>query len=120
LIPPGVKELNGKVERSHRIDMQYFYWKASSHSLETFNREQRAWIACYNSERLHGGLGFITPLEKLRERAKTLKTEQIASEWEAFKLKFLKSQTIVTLEIKQDWQIQTLERQLTKLLKEIA
>src|SRR5579864_8025768 len=28
LIPPGVKELNGKVERSHRIDMQYFYWKA--------------------------------------------------------------------------------------------
>jgi transposase InsO family protein len=28
LIPPGVKELNGKVERSHRIDADYFYGRA--------------------------------------------------------------------------------------------
>jgi transposase InsO family protein len=120
LIPPGVKELNGKVERSHRIDMQYFYWKAPSHCLEAFNRAQRAWMAYYNSERLHGGLGFITPLEKLRERSQTLKTEKVEEKWDAFRLKFLKSRTIVAVGTKQDWQIQSLEAQLTKLLKEIA
>jgi len=120
LIPPGVKELNGKVERSHRIDMQYFYWKASSHCLETFNREQRRWMAYYNAERLHGGLDFITPLEKLEERTRTLKTQALGPEWESFKLKFLASQTIRPVQSKQDRQIETLERKLSQLLKKIA
>lgn len=120
LIPPGVKELNGKVERSHRIDMQYFYWKAPNYSLKAFNRAQMAWMAYYNSKRLHGGLGFITPLEKLAERTRALKTKTFEPEWESFKLKFLKSQTIKPMITKQDWQLQTLERELTRLLKAIA
>lgn len=120
LIPPGVKELNGKVERSHRLDMQYFYWKASSHCLDTFNREQRTWMRYYNTDRLHGGLGFITPLEKLSERTRALKTEVVAEEWQAFKLKFLESQSIKVLPTKQDRQIQSLEHELTQLLKKIA
>lgn len=64
-IPPGVKELNGKVERSHRIDEQFFYWRAPTENLDEFNRAQMKWLKVYNEERLHGGLGFFTPIEKL-------------------------------------------------------
>jgi transposase InsO family protein len=123
LIPPGVKELNGKVERSHRIDMQYFYWKAPSHDLEAFNRAQQRWMAYYNTERLHGGIGYLTPWEKLLERREALKTAVVAAEWEATRLKFIASQTIravPTATDKHDRQIQSLERQLTQLLRKIA
>lgn len=73
LIPPGVKELNGKVERSHRIDADYFYGRAPTASLEIFNAALQRWIARYNDERPHGGIGFMTPSEKLRERYLTLR-----------------------------------------------
>lgn len=73
LIPPGEKELNGKVERSHRIDEQYFYWQAPTDSIDRFNEVQRKWIAIYNDERPHGGLEFKTPKEKLLERWETLR-----------------------------------------------
>ena len=68
MIPPGEKELNGKVERSHRIDEQYFYWRAPTDSLKRFNRELGAWIEHYNTHRPHGGLGFMTPMQKLHEK----------------------------------------------------
>jgi len=68
LIPPGVKELNGKVERSHRIDADYFYGRAPTGSLELFNAALVRWIARYHKERPHGGLGYLTPAEKLQER----------------------------------------------------
>ena len=64
-LPPGEKELNGKVERSHRIDEQFFYWRAPTDNLEHFNAALAAWLQVYNHEKLHGGLGFITPVEKL-------------------------------------------------------
>lgn len=64
-IPPGEKELNGKVERSHRIDEQFFYWRAPTENLERFNQALACWLEVYNHEKLHGGLGFITPIEKL-------------------------------------------------------
>jgi transposase InsO family protein len=66
-IPVGEKELNGKVERSHRIDEQFFYWKAPTASLEEFNFSFLHWLFIYNHERLHGGLDFKTPIEKLWE-----------------------------------------------------
>ena len=65
LIPPGEKELNGKVERSHRIDEQYFYWKADYRSLRQFNLSLVRWLRQYNEERPHGGLDYQTPKEKL-------------------------------------------------------
>ena len=68
LIPVGVKEHNGKVERSHRIDEQYFYWKAPTDSIENFNKELEKWIFKYNNQRPHGGINYQTPLEKLNER----------------------------------------------------
>jgi transposase InsO family protein len=64
-IPPGEKELNGKVERSHRTDEQFFYWRAPTDHLDKFNRALASWLYVYNHEKLHGTLGFITPVEKL-------------------------------------------------------
>ena len=76
-IPPGVKELNGKVERSHRLDDQYFYWRAPRESFEGLNKAMSDWIKYYNEKRPHGGLKYMTPLEKIIERMNSLKTEKI-------------------------------------------
>lgn len=89
-IPPGVKELNGKVERSHRIDDQYFYWRAPRESFEGLNDAMNDWIRYYNEERPHGGLGFKTPLEKIIERMNSLKTEKVED-----KLLFMKNRYLM-------------------------
>jgi transposase InsO family protein len=91
LIPPGAKELNGKVERSHRIDEQYFYYRAPTDTLARLNSHQARWLEFYNAKRLHGGLGYQTPNEKLLERLQTLKrgNQNFDSELEAIRLKFI-------------------------------
>lgn len=99
LIPPGAKELNGKVERSHRIDEQYFYWQAPTDDLDHFNAKQTRWMEFYNRFRLHGGIGFLTPWEKIFERLGSLRKGPIAQpvspeqlgQWdlEALRLKFI-------------------------------
>lgn len=92
LIPVGAKELNGKVERSHRIDEQYFYWQAPTDSLEHFNAKQALWLEYYNRHRLHGGLGYLTPWEKIYERLNNLRSQSVLEEFESpedFKLRFL-------------------------------
>lgn len=90
LIPPGVKELNGKVERSHRIDADYFYGRAPTGSIEIFNRALAQWISFYNIHRPHGGLGYLTPMEKLKERITGVKNELLNETLEAVRQKFLK------------------------------
>ena len=96
--------------------MQYFYWKAPSHDLGKFVRAQRFWIGFYNAKRLHGGIGYLTPLEKLAERHQTLQTQtQPTPELERLRLKFL---TGKPKELNQlDRQIQSLEQELQTLLK---
>jgi transposase InsO family protein len=89
MIPPGVKELNGKVERSHRIDEQYFYWKAPDKCLRTFNIELSKWMIQYNEQRPHFGIGFLTPVEKLQERLVNLGQEVLAPEIVWIKNQFL-------------------------------
>lgn len=89
LIPPGVKELNGKVERSHRIDEDYFYWRSSNASLRQFNKELMRWIDYYNTIRPHGGLDYITPQEKLAERIATLPGCRFDDSLEPMRLRFL-------------------------------
>lgn len=92
LIPPGAKELNGKVERSHRIDEQYFYWQAPTDTLEHFNAKQALWLEYYNRHRPHGGLGYLTPWEKIYERLAALPAASVEGEYESpeeFKLRFL-------------------------------
>jgi len=65
LIPPGAKELNGKVERSHRTDDDEFFWKANHHSLPLFQQDLTRWIYAYNLHRPHSSLKGLTPIEKL-------------------------------------------------------
>lgn len=89
LLPAGAKELNGKVERSHRIDEQYFYWKAPTDSLQRFNSELGAWLEFYHRQRPHGGLAYATPWEKLCERLTTLRTTPLAPDLEPLRLKFI-------------------------------
>ena len=89
-IPPGEKELNGKVERSHRIDAQAFYWRAPTDRLDHFNEELEKWVRVYNHERLHGGVGFKTPYEKLLERYGVLRVKRMDGYDELFQLRFVR------------------------------
>lgn len=90
-IPPGEKELNGKVERSHRIDEQCFYWRAPTDSIEHLNEEITHWMRVYNHERLHGGIGFKTPFEKLLERYQALRVGLGEQHDELFRLRFVQT-----------------------------
>jgi len=93
LIPVGVKEHNGKVERSHRIDEQYFYWKAPTSNLLDFNTALDKWMFNYNHKRPHGGINYQTPIEKLKERYDFLHTYCFLDrEEEEMRIKFLKSE----------------------------
>lgn len=116
LIPPGVKELNGKVERSHRIDEQYFYWKAPTKSLQLLNMALAKWMGEYNGKRLHGGLGYRTPLEKLAERTEALKTETVEPQLESIRVKFLSHQPKPKESNNPDRQLQQLHKTLKALL----
>ncbi len=115
LIPPGVKELNGKVERSHRIDEQYFYWKAPTVSLERFNEYQYRWLAFYNAKRPHGGIGYLTPTEKLKERYKSLQEACLDSALERLRINFIRQKPIRFMN--QDEQLDRLSQELESLLK---
>ncbi|MFP5384856.1 MAG: integrase core domain-containing protein, partial [Bacteriovoracia bacterium] len=99
LIPPGVKELNGKVERSHRIDEQYFYWKATDKCLMTFNDQLSEWLKQYNENRPHFGIGFLTPLEKLQERILNLGQEVLPKELQSMKSQFLIAAPVKVFEL---------------------
>ncbi|HLG18726.1 MAG TPA: IS481 family transposase [Bdellovibrionota bacterium] len=68
LIPPGIKELNGKIERLHGTDDQEFYWKLPrSISFPNFNRELERWNFDYNHHRPHSSLAMRTPIERLSD-----------------------------------------------------
>jgi hypothetical protein len=121
LIPPGEKELNGKVERSHRIDEQYFYWRAPTSHIDDFNEAQRAWMQTYNKDRPHGSLDFKTPIEKIMERIELFKQYSfIDKDYEYIKLKFLKETPISKLMVnyeKQEMRSMSFNRKLQALFK---
>lgn len=91
LIPPGIKELNGKIERSHRLDEDYFYYRAERSTIDAFNQGLGRWITEYNEERPHGGLKGLTPHEKWIERLKHLPSEIVEDRWKMAKTKFLRN-----------------------------
>ena len=68
LIPPGAKELNGKVERSHRIDDDEFFWKAPHSSFTALKRAYAQWIWEYNHDRPHSAISTRTPAVVLFEK----------------------------------------------------
>src|SRR6266850_2521356 len=68
LLPPGLKELNGKVERSHKTDDQEFYWRLPlTISFEEFQRQLQRWTLEYNFDRPHSALHMKTPTQKLAD-----------------------------------------------------
>jgi transposase InsO family protein len=71
-IKPATPRLNGKVERSHRIDSEEFYRLLDGvvvDDTELFADKLREWEDFYNFHRPHGGLGGQTPYERLRQKS---------------------------------------------------
>ena len=79
-IRPRTPHLNGKVERSHRVDDQEFYQLLDkdgiTDDIHLFNEKLREWEDYYNYHRPHGALGGETPYERLlaKTRAEALPT----------------------------------------------
>lgn len=75
-IKPATPRLNGKVERSHRIDAEEFYRMLDGvviDDTELFNEKLTEWENFYNFSRPHGSLGGQTPYERLRQKTTTPK-----------------------------------------------
>lgn len=73
-IRPATPRLNGKVERSHRIDAEEFYRLLDGVVIDDsalFTDKLQEWEDFYNFHRPHGGLGGQTPHERLLQKAKT-------------------------------------------------
>lgn len=72
-IRPATPRLNGKVERSHRIDGEEFYRLLEGVMIDDTNHlndKLQEWENYYNYHRPHGGLGGRTPFEKLLDVTK--------------------------------------------------
>jgi transposase InsO family protein len=70
-IKPATPRLNGKVERSHRIDAEEFYRLLDGVVIDDsqlFNDKLQEWENFYNFHRPHGGLDGQTPYERLRQK----------------------------------------------------
>jgi transposase InsO family protein len=71
-IRPRMPHLNGKVERSHRIDDQEFYQLLDkdgiTDDIHLFNEKLREWEDYYNYHRPHGALDGQTPYERLKAK----------------------------------------------------
>jgi transposase InsO family protein len=73
-IKPRTPRLNGKVERSHRIDAEEFYRLLDGVVLDDaklFNDKLQEWEDYYNYHRPHGALAGQTPYERLRQKTQT-------------------------------------------------
>lgn len=71
-IRPRTPRLNGKVERSHRIDEEEFYRMMEGiviDDAELFNEKVQEWENFYNYSRPHAALNGQTPYERFREKA---------------------------------------------------
>jgi transposase InsO family protein len=81
LVPPGEKELQGLVERSHRQDDQELYSRISPKDLEAFNKSLEEFCQWRNQRRRFKKLEWKTPNEWLEgylqsHEEKSLDTQQ--------------------------------------------
>ncbi|MEU6408356.1 IS481 family transposase [Microbispora sp. NPDC046933] len=70
-IKPRTPRLNGKVERSHRIDAEEFYRLLDGVLIDdtgVFNDKLREWEDYYNYHRPHEALGGQAPYERLKQK----------------------------------------------------
>ena len=78
-IKPATPRLNGKVERSHRIDGEEFYRMLKGvviDDTQLFNDKLAEWETFYNYARPHGALGGQTPYERLRQKTTATTTPE--------------------------------------------
>lgn len=66
LTPIGKPHLQGKVERSHRIDDDEFHDRRIFRSSDQRKRAFKAYITDYNHRRPHGSLDWKSPVQHLR------------------------------------------------------
>lgn len=67
---------NGKIEAFHKTIKSECIRRESLLSLKDARNTVAAYIHTYNTERLHGAIGFITPFDKLNGRAKKIFKER--------------------------------------------
>ena len=68
ILPPRSPELNGYVERAHRTHTEEFYEVTeSSFELAELREALRRWEEIYNTIRPHQALGYLRPLEFLKQ-----------------------------------------------------
>ncbi len=68
VLPPRSPKLNGAVERANRTHTEEFYQVTPcSLKMNKLNRELRHWEKIYNTVRPHQALGYLTPLQFLRQ-----------------------------------------------------
>ena len=65
---PYYPQSNGKVERWHRTLKSKCLRPGSPLSLEDARRIVDKFVVYYNTERLHGSIGYVTPIDKLEGR----------------------------------------------------
>jgi transposase InsO family protein len=78
-IKPATPRLNGKVERSHRIDAEEFYRQLKGviiDDAELFNDKLAEWQDYYKNHRPHGSLGGQTPYERLLQKTSPATTPE--------------------------------------------
>ena len=82
LIKPRTPELNGKVERSHRIDGERFYSRfIFKDYYELDHALQNTWVPEYNQRRPHSAINYQTPMQFLESKIIQIqKGKQIALE----------------------------------------
>ncbi|USN46610.1 MAG: DDE-type integrase/transposase/recombinase [Pseudobdellovibrionaceae bacterium] len=73
LIPPGEKELNGLVERSHRMDDEELFHRAKPQNIEQLNEYLEQYCQWKNSWRLRKALGWKSANEYLLQYPQVLK-----------------------------------------------
>lgn len=76
LIKPRSPELNGKVERSHRIDEERFYSRFSFATERDLDHAlKNVWMPEYNEKRPHGALDGKTPMDFLKEKLSKIENQ---------------------------------------------
>ena len=79
ILPPRSPELNGYVERAHRTHTEEFYEVTeSSFELAELRDKLRRWEEIYNRVRPHQALGYLTPLEFLKQRQEKSRKEYVS------------------------------------------
>ena len=73
---PYYPQSNGKIERYHRTIKHECIRKKTPLSLDDARSVVAEFVARYNKERLHSGIGYIRPADMLAGRAKEIQQER--------------------------------------------